>query len=149
VNEPRRKSWNERMPYVWAGICAFLVLAVALAILIGLHGVSAANHSTRVAQAATTRAQAATRVAEAAAHRAQAVAACINTNLGLRAGPANRDSAAIRQFISAVNDLFLSPAATMAQRQAEAEHFHRVVRDVKATLIADQADKNAHPLGRC
>lgn len=74
---------------------------------------------------------------------------CINTNLGQRSAPTARDARAHIAFARAVDGLFLSPSATQAERIAEGARFKTQVQAYVDTLVKDQADRDAHPLGHC
>lgn len=88
-------------------------------------------------------------IALVAETRAGNIGNCINTNLGQRSGPTAHDARAHIAFARAVDGLFLTPSATQAERIAEAARFKVQVQAYVDTLVKDQADRDAHPLGRC
>jgi hypothetical protein len=115
-------------------------------------------------------------VAFSAAARARETASCINTNLGQRAASSSADSKAHIAYAAAVNQYAIAQQASnralavvlAAKPGSEAQQtaFHTFVQVLGtsgavldkfvtvtgtyvATLEADQAYRDAHPLGRC
>lgn len=121
MNLPHPRLRAERYPWIWAAVCAVLIIAVA--------SLSLALYS---------------------AQRAADVASCINTNLGQRSKPTARDAAAHIGFAQAVDALFdVPPDATDEQRAKVALKFKAEVHAYVRVLLADQRARERTPLGRC
>ena len=84
-----------------------------------------------------------------ATNKALSVAQCVNGALASRDMPSATDNAAHIAFAQAVQGLFLPASASKAQQQAEVASFKRAVNSYVVTLLADQRDRNSHPLGKC
>jgi hypothetical protein len=85
-------------------------------------------------------------VAVGAAVRAGQVAACTNDNLGTRSAPSSEDARAHIAFAQAIQSAF---NAKPGQQKATSDALRRAVDAYVASLVTDQANRDAHPLGKC
>lgn len=134
---------RSRLMALLAAFCSVLMVAVAglVIALVAKSGDDANAH----------RALTAARNAKAAVARAEATAKCVNDALGKRNQPTQKDAAAHIAFAKTIDGLFQQPTRppTAKQRAAATAALKSKIDQYVRQLVADQANRDSHPLGHC
>lgn len=89
-------------------------------------------------------------VAVYATQQAWDTSTCVNGILGERAPTTTQDARAHIAFAKALDEVFkISATEPKAQQSAQVARFKKAVDIYARTLAADQANRDAHPLGQC
>lgn len=120
------KDKTDRAIGWWAALCSVLLIALG-GLMIAYIASTQATH---------------------AGQRASSISTCINNILGTRSLPTARDSAEQRAWVSSLAAVFVPPQDSPEQLRAY-DAFIAETRHFVDVLQADQALRNASPLGKC